>query len=45
MAAIAMVKDDAPEVYDAATRSNRHVAGLRDGLIHSLAEEHTVLSR
>ena len=39
MSAFAMVRDDSPEIYEAVTRMNRHVAGVRDGLIRRLAEE------
>lgn len=37
MTALAMVRDDAPEIFEAVTRSNRHVAGLRAELIRSLS--------
>jgi prephenate dehydrogenase len=33
MSALAMVRDESPEAYEAVTRTNRHVAGVRDGLI------------
>ncbi|WP_118136029.1 prephenate dehydrogenase/arogenate dehydrogenase family protein [Oceanicella sp. SM1341] len=36
MQAIDMVRDDPPEIYEAVTRTNRHVAGLRDTLIEAL---------
>ena len=36
--ALAMVADDAPEVYEAITRANRHVAPLREGLLRALAD-------
>lgn len=38
MEALAMVAGDAPEVYEAVTRGNRHVAPLRDRLVAALAE-------
>lgn len=38
MCALAMVRDDSPEIYEAVTRRNRHVAGVREGLIRGLAE-------
>ncbi|QEW19952.1 Arogenate dehydrogenase [Marinibacterium anthonyi] len=36
--AMAMVRDDAPEVVDAITRGNRHVAPLRQSLIDALGQ-------
>lgn len=37
MEALAMVAGDAPEVYEAVTRGNRHVAPLRDRLVAALS--------
>lgn len=37
MSALAMVKDDSPEVYEAITRHNPHVAHVRDDLIRALS--------
>lgn len=41
LSALDLVKDDAPEIHEAVTRTNRHVAGVRDGLIRMLAEGRT----
>ncbi|WP_138469731.1 prephenate dehydrogenase/arogenate dehydrogenase family protein [Poseidonocella sp. HB161398] len=35
--ALAMVTDDAPEIFEAVTRSNRHVAPLRESLLLALS--------
>ncbi|SFI40075.1 prephenate dehydrogenase [Albimonas pacifica] len=37
--ALAMVADDAPEVYEAVTRANRHVPPLREALLRALSAE------
>ena len=37
--ALAMVAGDSPEVYEAVTRANRHVAPLREALLRALAAD------